>query len=98
MIKYPNATIPKKTVRKNAAKSLSFIAPRNIMASGRLNADTDIKNAIDVPKAIGLLKNIKAIGTTPAQLPYIGAPSKATKGTLNMPAALEALSIRASGI
>jgi hypothetical protein len=97
-IKYPNITIPKNTVRKNAASNLSFIAPRRIIASGKLIAETDIKNAMEVPSGMGLLKNISAIGTTPAQLPYIGAPKSATRGTLKMPAAFEAFNITESGI
>ena len=68
-MKYPCTIIPIKIARKNAASNFIFIAPRSITASGKLIAETDIKNASTVPSGRGRSKNIKAIGTTPAQLP-----------------------------
>jgi len=61
---------------KNANIKLSFMARLNIIASGRLNADTAIIKAKAVPKGMPALRKLKNTGKEEHEQKGVTAPNK----------------------
>ncbi len=77
--------IPAVVIPKKIAIRFSFIALLNMIASGRLKAETAIIKAKAVPSGNPFWNKTVAIGKIAAQLPYRGTPIRVAMGTEKKP-------------